>query len=343
MFKKLLASICKKKAKPNYDFSHVSSALFRPLGTALGDAVIITAAFKQLKIAFPSVKIGVIASKRNMPIFQRCPLIDEIISDKFSTALKERKKWQLFFDYADCFSSTNIIYDKILAPDYSMCLEKRHKKYYNPHSLKTFDIYCRDVPQTHLSEWLRLTPVAQFVDTNNPEYVLNYPENAENPFLPANKLNIYVVIEGTTRLLPLKVLEDLIAQTAGKNINWIIGNTTHAQEYYDALKNIGDDEVLLAPETNLKEFIAYIYFADIVMSIDTSAIHIASAFQKPLVALYANSTKNLTRLMPLKYKNSILVTSPAKTVESNDDFSYFTAADIIEKAGEFIKNGWKNK
>lgn len=343
MFKKLLTVICRKKAKSNYDFSNISSALFRPLGTALGDAIVITAAFKQLKTAFPSIKIGVIVSKRNEPIFRMCPLVDEIITDKLSAAFKERKKWQLFFDYMDCFSSHNIIYDKILSPDYIVCFEKRYKKYYNQYGLKNYDIYCRDIPPTHLSEWLTLTPLAQFSYVKNPEYVLASPEPSENPFLPSNKLTIFLVIEGSTRLLPLKMLQDLITETAGNNVNWVIANTSHAQDYFDSLKHIGDDEVVLAPKTSLQEFVAYIYFADVVISIDTSAVHIACAFQKPLIALYANSTKNLTRLKPLKYKNAILVTSPKKTVESNDEFRYFTAQDILEKATEFLKNGWKNK
>lgn len=343
MLKKLLAAICKKKAKSNYDFSNVSSALFRPVGTAIGDAVICTAAFKQLKTAFPSIKIGVIVSKRNEPIFRMCPLVDEVIHNTLRAAFKERKKWQLFFDYMDCFSSHNIIYDKILSPDYIVCFEKRYKKYYNQYGLKNYDIYCRDIPPTHLSEWLALTPLAPFIDVKNLEYVLSCPEPSENPFIPSNKLTIFLVIEGAARLLPLKILQELITETAGNNVNWVIANTAHAQDYFDSLKHIGDDEVVLAPKTSLQEFVAYIYFADVVMSIDTSAVHIACAFQKPLIALYANFPKHLTRWRPLKYKNAILVTSPKKTVENNNDFSHFNVQDILKKTFEFLINGGINK
>lgn len=344
MLKRAFAFFCNRKPKSDYNFDNISSALFRPY-RLMGDAVILTAAFAQLKDAYPHIKIGVIVCKQNIEIFKRCPLVDKVINENIYSAIKERNKWQLFLDYRGLFSTSGMLFDKILAADFVVCFDKAYKKHYNLDTVHNYDVYCPNKPRSPLNSWLKFTPFANKIKTE-PTYVLTKPEKFLNPFdgKDCGYKNIFLCVEGSKRALPLKLLSDFLSKFPHQPFKWVISNTPKASEYYEELKKIHGLDITLAKKTDIDGYFAYIYFADAIFSVDTSAVHIAAAFQKPLAAIYANSTDNLLHVSQPYYEGLALIHSQNLAL-NNNDFSGLTLDELTEKTVPFfekLKNGGGN-
>ena len=56
-----------KKPAAGFNFADVKSVLIRPVGTGIGDGIILTAVFKQLKQAYPDIKTGVFVLMLKIP------------------------------------------------------------------------------------------------------------------------------------------------------------------------------------------------------------------------------------------------------------------------------------
>lgn len=78
----------RRKKKNEIDFLNLKSILIKPIGDAVGDAVIHTAHIQQLKKAFPWVKIGVLVSNRSSVIFVQNGVVKEIISNSLFSYIK---------------------------------------------------------------------------------------------------------------------------------------------------------------------------------------------------------------------------------------------------------------
>lgn len=95
--KKLIAKIfgrCHKEKTPNW--KDVSSVLIRPIGTGIGDAVVLSAVITQIKNAYPACRVGVFTTQRNQFIFEHMPGVDECLKDTPLNYFKQHSKWQVF-------------------------------------------------------------------------------------------------------------------------------------------------------------------------------------------------------------------------------------------------------
>lgn len=336
MIKPLLARLCARRPKTDYSFDNVNSILVRPI-PAIGDAVAYSAVFAQLRQIYPSAKIGIIALSRAKEVYKRYPGLDKIIESGLISALRERGKWQLFFDCESNFTTHNIIFDKILSPEYTICLEKKSKKYYDPDTVKNYDYYCVNDPKLHMKDWLRLTPLAPLIKSQA-RYCLTPPEQDEDPYNKRRQKPIILLCaEGSVRILPLPVLQTVLEALAKLPFSWRLLNTPRAGGYYEALKKIEGLDISIAPKTDFNGFLAGIYFADVIFSVDTAAVHIAGAFKKPLVALYPNKKENLTLMGPQVYKDVLLLIAEEENLDKND-LSKCKAEEIIPKTQKFLEN-----
>ena len=55
------------------------------------------------------------------------------------------------------------------------------------------------------------------------------------------------------------------------------------------------------------DVITFVFFADLLVSPDTSLIHVASAFNIPVIGLYQNAEWNYTKFAPLSQKHKVIV------------------------------------
>jgi len=333
----LLKLLANKKTCPSFDFATIKSVLIRPIGYGLGDGILLTAVLKQLKQAYPDIKTGVLAIKRNNPVFNANPFVDEILEDKPLTYLLNRGKWQIFMDYVPSFTTKNIFCDFLLKPQYTICFEKTSKKYYTPQTVKNYDFYVPDLAKEHLSRSLALTPFKDYVNTDDPQYILPpLPKESEDKvksFFTENKIHLIFAPNGTDKELDKTEIQTIL-ETAlkeyGNKVQIIIPFTKKAAEYTALFKGF---DYLLTPPLTLQQYFALIKLADIIVAADSAPVHIACAYKKPVVAFYGNK-RAVELFAPLSYDNSFMIPSlklnngPVRIIKNIDK----------ESSAEIIKN-----
>lgn len=331
IFAKLFAHTPKAK---NLEWKNVQSVLIRPIGAGLGDAVVLSAVFSQLKKAYPTIKLGVLSTPRNRPIFERIFTIDEILPDTFFTAITHRCKYQVFLDYQPTFTTRNILFDFLLFPSYAICFEKKAKKYYNADTVRNYNFYVPDLSATHLSRSLALTPFASYVDTQTPTYSLTKPSqealNKIKKFLQGNKCNILVSPLGSDKILNKEILSSVL-----KKLNQHI--TPH---FVFPLSNdaysVNVNNSTYTGKISLEEFLSLIWSADLIISVDTVTVHIACAYQKPLVAIYGGWDYGFAQFAPIGNKAfSVRSHTPANGPVKHID--NWAAEEAFEKAVKLLE------
>jgi len=79
----------------------------------------------------------------------------------------------------------------------------------------------------------------------------------------------------------------------------------------------------------IREIIALMPTVDLVITPDTSVVHIASAFNVPIVALFAHGEQNLTKFRPLSEKAIVLQPQNQTWVETIDATEVIAAMDAM--------------
>lgn len=333
----------RRKDDSGLDFSNIKSVLIRPIGAGVGDAVILTAVLKQLKEAYPHIQTGVLAVKRNENVFMANPFVDKVIKDNFIGYLSNRGKWQVFMDYIPSFTTRNIIFDFILKPRYTISFPKKDKKYYNLNTIQNIDYYVPDLARTHLSKSLELTPFKPYIKTADPEYSLpEIPKECEDKakrLLQKEKTNIVLSPSGTDRKINTEEMREILKSAlSGKEgqVNIIIPFTRDSADYLSVLRDLRPSQT---PPLSTEEFFALIKNADMIISVDSAAVHIACAYRKNLLAFYSGWERNFKLFAPLKADNAIAV----KSDSSADAPVKEIKALPVEKAVASIRKLLQNK
>ncbi|WP_439243122.1 glycosyltransferase family 9 protein [Lonepinella sp. BR2474] len=315
LFKKLLVALLPNRQdktrqdKTNETFQprHVNSILFRPLGYALGDAVVHTAHLKQLKSAFPQAKIGVLVSPTNQAIFAHCPVVDQLIPRKLRNYLKQRKQWDLLLDFENNFNSSSLFADLLLKPKWIWIFRKYNKKHYNLNNIKNYDYHSPQADNSPLSHYLNHSFLAEIVDLPAPCSDIQIPEKTpENitALWPAHKIRLLLCPQGSKRQIPPQelatFLRKAISEDLCKKVQCLLSYTATANEYAQTLCQAAPEiAIQCSPKTSLTEFFSLIASSDFVIAVDGGSLHLACAFNKPLISFFANCEPNLGQWTPL--------------------------------------------
>lgn len=331
---KCILALCKRPTPDESVCLRARSVLIRPIGSAIGDAIVTTAAVAQLKDTLKDVKIGVIVSKRNRAIFEDCPLVDELVPDGFSPVWKQRGKWDVFIEYPRVFHTTWILYAYLLRPHFCITFYKEDKASYTSKSVRAYDVYYPQAMHYHLNQWLTLTPFR--ISTKQPHYLLP-PPTRQNVYPKDTKINILLAPYGTTRRLDPDTLAKAVAAQNTSQVRFWLLNRPEAYAYMTSFQQYAPTtDIVLGTSACLDDFLAYIYQADGVMAVDSAAVHAACAYGKQLLALYANYPENICFMGPLPNGNTELLCSD-NLASGNDDFSSFSVTPVAAALQRLIE------
>ncbi len=315
MLKKLFAKIfASKPPHGKIDFTDVKSILIDLIGPGLGDAIVLTATIKQLRNTYPNAKIGVIKHPRNEIVFKNNPLEVELVNHSIFYALTHRNKWQLFLDYSPSFTTKGLLFSFLLNFAYVICFEKEDKKYYNANSVKNYNEYITGTGKIHLTQFLLLTSLKNYLKKNTVNYILPRlrKEDQDNilTFLIRDKVNIMVCPFATTKKLDNHELKDILKLALDGNENkfhLLFPNNEQSSGYL-----LEDARIMqtVLPRQTVSQWFALISKADLVISVDSAAVHVSSAYQKPLAAFYGGK-KALIQFALLPYEHAIAITPVA--------------------------------
>jgi ADP-heptose:LPS heptosyltransferase len=327
----LLELITRKRAS-NFDVKNVKKILFLRYDR-IGDMVITTPVFRELKFFFPEIRISVLASKTNQSVLLNNPYIDDIyINHKnnffrdFLTLFKLRKKkFDVCIEFDHSVVPHAIIRLKIVNPKIIISVEKEGRYGVKGDDLKLYDIYTKKNNNLHFRDiWLEtLSPFGIKPKSNH--YDLFYTKsqsqianNFVNKFY--NNFLIGVNLEGAVKGKQIK-FEDFekicrSLYNSDRNIRIIV---LSAPDKYQIVKEMvlkmELDYVVKSYKTNtILDLAALIDKLDLIITPDTSVAHVASTYNKPIVTIHENNhhsyklfapTSKLSRTVFSKSKNSL--------------------------------------
>lgn len=283
-----------RKEKKNYikgdNFildNNIKSILFLRHDGKIGDMVVNTLMFREIKKVYPDIKIGIVARGAAIDIIENNPYIDKIYNyEKNRKKIKElakeleNDKYDLLVDFSEMLRVNEMMLINLAKAKFNIGIKKENWKLfdislnirnYNEHISKmyikilnflgiseldtTYDLY----PSEYLLEKINLTA--------NKYIVFNpFAASKHRSFSEENIIKFLNILEK-------KYTEKIV----------IIGE----EEKLSSLKEIKDNEKILIFKTKkIMELLELIKYSKLVITPDTAIVHIATAFNKKSICFY---------------------------------------------------------
>ncbi|MEO8446528.1 MAG: glycosyltransferase family 9 protein [bacterium] len=311
----------------------------------IGDMILTTPLFSGLKKMFPSAKLIVLSSNLNKDIPLNHPSVDEVIVfsknifRNFFLRQTSLSAIDLWIDTKDNYSKTGELMVRFFKPVLSMGFNFEKKIY---------DIDLKDYVFGKHATQTNLTAIAYFEKVKSGQPVLpsfDIPESiiSDKRFkgnrVPG-KINILVNISAgtTSRYIGNDVWVTAIEKIYSLTLCsfTLMGLEKDRSIINYLVEGLKDIEIRYIPTDNIIESAELIRNSDVVITPDTSVIHICSAFNVPVIGLYPEVIWNLEKFAPLSEHNEI-VTSGNK--DSLEGIKATAIADGFMKLLEKINSG----
>ncbi len=305
------------------DYNHALKILVVQIGK-LGDMILTTPLFRNLKRLYPNSHLTVLASERNSELAENHPAVDKVLIYKKSSLKTFRllfdlknKKYDIWIDPKKEKSSTSTFLLNYAKPELSLGFNHGEPK-------PVFDIDLTNLNYGNHAVDINLSPInalksdfipdSRFPDIVIPEYIKN---DVSGLFTISNGKFIFINLAagmparlwGEDNWLEFikRVVKDynLIINTYGVNPNEIF-----------ELKNQLSGNIFWLENLSYLKMAEFIRISDAVISPDTSAIHMASAFNIPVIDLMNNVEWNIERFAPLSKKQKILISDDPDSLKT---------------------------
>lgn len=304
--------------------------------------ILTTPLFTALKKIFPSSKITVLSSPVNKEIPSNHQSVDEVIEFE-KTPVAILKLFKLLYKKADVWIDTKNNYSR--TSEYLV-------KSLNPGLSLGFN-FDKDIFDTDLQEFthcrhavcINLSPVNYFDKTLQlsllkPFY--NIPDTVSDKFKGLfdndGKLNLVMNVSAGNESRYLsgeKWLEVINKISDLGNIRIHLIGLSKDNELIDfLLNNSVDKKIRYIKTTDILETSEVVKRADLVLTPDTSVVHICSAFNKPVIAVYPDLKWNLDKFRPLSDICEIILSKNEKDIKDTDTSEI---AEKVIKISEVLK------
>ena len=316
----------------------------------IGDMVVSTPIFRELKLAYPNIKISVLASKENKDVIKNNPYIDKIytnyknqIFNDLPTLLNlRRKNFDVCIELEHSVIPHAIFRLIIINPKKILTIHKDGRYGVEGSNLKLYDYFTKKNTKSHFGKiWLE-TLVFFGIKPSSYDYDFflgSIEKEKAKKFVISlgKKIKIGINTEGSfpEKSIQIKELEKICIGLYKNFSNIKIVILTQPEKLLEKEKlilDLGLDYVVTSYRTeSIIDAAALIEQLDLIITPDTSIVHIASAFNKPIVSIHENN------------KDSFRLWSPAstlsKTIFSSSSYGLvgYSVDDIIESTCEFLK------
>jgi ADP-heptose:LPS heptosyltransferase len=348
---KIKASILRwlTNKKPNdFDIKNTQSVLFLRYDR-IGDMVITTPVFRELKLAYPHISITILASKANQGVLTNNPHVDNIITNHknnllsdFPSLLKLRKKnFDVCVEFDHSVIPHAIIRLKIINPKKVISVKKDGRYGVNGSELSLYDFYTDKPKKSHFRDiWLAtlkpfgIKPKSNsydlFITSKQQEQAQNFIKQYSSKFLVG--INLEGAVKG--KKIKFSELYQICQGLHKKNNNIqiiILTIPNNLQNTNNKVAGMALDYVTTSYNTDtILDVAALIGQLDLIITPDTSIVHIASVFNKPIVTIHENNQNSYQLFSPTSALNKT-VFSPKK-----DTLDGYDVQKLIEYANQFI-------
>lgn len=325
----------------------------------LGDVIISTPLFRLIKKRYPFLEIVVVASKRNYPIVKRLPYVDKVILYRKNPFLFLASLVRVFlrgYDFAcdlmDIPSVTSAVYLIFSRAKFKLGFSQK------PGGYNVNFAYNVTVPLLIKEESHIIERTAQILKP----FGIDFSQFELRPDFPLNEQELRygkVFIDKIKKRYGDSIFIVGVNISAGKETRW-----WGTENYIELIRNIVSnlyfvvlmcepkdegraqkiracfgDGVELAPVTkDFSAFVSILKHIDLLVTPDTSLVHISSAFGLPVVGLYPSDYQNLVSWRPY------LVPHRVVQAKIKDDLSSIPVDEVLdafyELVGELKSNGY---
>jgi len=322
--KALLLRLLTYKKSNEFDLKRTSNILYLRYDR-IGDMVITTPVFRELKLAYPDIKITVLASKANKDVLLNNPYVNQIYTNHKNNFLTDLpilfKLRKIRFDVCVEFDHSVIPHAilrlRIIKPKIAVSVNKEGRYGVKGKELKLYDYYTEKPKGAHFRDiWLNtlrpfsITPRSSCYDLFPSENQTEIAKNFVQKF--QNKLLIGINLEGAVKgkkiqFSELKGICNGLYQR-NSNIQIIILSTPNNHEIIEKkVTNLKLNYVVTSYKTHsILDVAALINHLDLVITPDTSIVHIASAFNRPIISIHENNLDSYKLFAPTsKYSRTV--------------------------------------
>lgn len=344
-----------KKNKVSFDIKKSKKVLiFRY--DRIGDMILTTPLFKELKKAYPEIEISVLASKANKDVIKYNPYVSKIytnyknsiLSDLFELIKLRFKNFDVCIELDHSIIPHAIIRHKIIKPKAIISIHKYPRYGVIANQLELYDYMTKKNETSHFSNiWLdTLNFFGLNVTSSSYDFFLGDIERHKAREFISNisesfKICINVEAFSSEKRLDMfnliKICEELYREN--NEIKIILLSTP---KFRASLKKIVHkiDLSFVCISYDTKTIIdaaALIEKIDMVITPDTSIVHIASSFNKPVVSIHENNAKSFRLWAP---KSSLNRTVFAK---SNIGLHDYNVSEVVSSAIDIMNLLKENK
>lgn len=290
----------KKKYKEEIKFGNIiennaiKSILFLRYDGKIGDMVINTLMFREIKKNYPDIKIGVVARGGNQNIILENPNVDKIYHyeknrKKILELAKEIKeeKYDLLIDFSEILRVNQMMFINKCDARFNMGLDKDE--------WNLFDIsYTYPKGDFHITKlYEKILNILGIKDINL-DYDLYFSEKDKkkvNLILEKNKekekfvLNPFAASKHReiNRENITKIIDTILSKE--NRVVFLIGEKSKEKEIMEIVGKYQENVIFPALDT-IMETAYLIKQSDWVITPDTSIVHIAACFKKSMIAIY---------------------------------------------------------
>ena len=307
-----------KRTKQNkfFDISQAKSILFLRNDNKIGDMLISTLLFREIKKAYPHIKILVLCGKDNKDIIKYNPNVDEIIKLKESFfknirifAELAKRKISLIADFLPLNPKPkHLLMLKLLNPEF---LIGYYKEQYNIYDFS----FKKKSSLIHIADYYGI--FLDFLGIKNPsfKYDLFLNPNSAAQEQPAKDLNCKSIVINPSaaskhRKLSINKIISL-TELIKKSVKCRIFILSYGNGY-ESLKSLISKDVSIFQSKSILDAAELIKNCDLIISPDTSISHIADAFNKKLVSLYPEMDRPDNIIWTPRYSNAVNLFVDAK-------------------------------
>ena len=349
LIKAYLLRLLTQKKQSTFDIKNSKKVLILKYDR-IGDMIVTTPIFRELKQAYPDINISVLASDENKSVIKYNPFIDKIYTNYKNNLLIDLKKLLFLrmqkFDVCIELEHSVIPHAlfrlKIINPKKIISIYKDGRYGVKGSELKIYDFLTKKETGKHFGEiWLNTLSFFGIKDASRKYdiFLSKIERDRAKNFsgLIKSKIKIGINLEGSFKEKQIKSddLQKICLNLKEKfsDITIVILCHPNKREKTKQLISKMDLEyVLISYNTkNILDVAALINELDFIISPDTSIVHIASAYNKPVVSIHENNELSFSLWRP--------TSSICKTVFSQSKYGItdYKVKEVIDFSFEILK------
>ena len=300
---KIGKAIWDKKEKTNIikgnnfiEDNNIKSILFLRYDGKIGDMIVNSLMFREIKKVYPDIKIGLIARGAAIDIIKDNPNVDEIYEyHKDRKKIKElalkirEENYDLLIDFSEMLRVNQMMLINLCGARFNLGLDRNNWSLFDlsVESDKDFK-WGEHITKRYLAYLLKLGLKSEEINLSYDIYIKDNSKYTEflNKIKESKRLVLNPYGASKHKSFSIDTLENIITFLKDKDIAIILVYFGDKFKELETLEKKYTNVYIPKSITNILDTALLIKESDFVISPDTSIVHIASTFNKNIIAVY---------------------------------------------------------